>query len=65
MTVENLKDKLNLEIICDGNNLSCEIEGCYATDLLSLAMAIPIAIKVTKEIRLTRERFERENEIST
>lgn len=34
-------------------------------DILSLAMAIPIAIKVTKEIRLTRERFERENEIST
>ena len=39
MTVENLKDKLNLEIICDGNGLNCEIEGCYATDLLSLAMA--------------------------
>lgn len=39
MTVQNLKDKLNLEIICPGNGLDCEINGCYATDLLSLAMA--------------------------
>ena len=39
MNVQNLIDKLNLEIICDGNGLEGEIDGCYATDLLSLAMA--------------------------
>ena len=39
MTVQNLTDKLNLEIICKGTGLDNEINGCYATDLLSLAMA--------------------------
>ena len=39
MNVQNLIDKLNLEIICDGNGLEGEIDGCYATDLLSLAMS--------------------------
>ena len=39
MNVQNLVDKLNLEIICDGGNLEAEIDGCFATDLLSLAMA--------------------------
>lgn len=39
MNVQNLVDKLNLEVVCSGNGLDCEIDGCYATDLLSLAMA--------------------------
>lgn len=39
MTVQNLTQKLNLEIICQGAGLDNEINGCYATDLLSLAMA--------------------------
>ncbi len=39
MTVQNLVDKLELEIICEGNTLNSEIDGCYAADLLSLAMA--------------------------
>lgn len=39
MNVQNLIDKLNLEIVCDGSGLETEIDGCYATDLLSLAMA--------------------------
>lgn len=39
MTVKNLIDKLNLEIISEGTNINAEIDGCYTTDLLSLAMA--------------------------
>jgi len=39
MNVQNLIDKLNLEIICEGSGCDTEIDGCYATDLLSLAMA--------------------------
>ena len=39
MNVQNLIDKLNLEVICDGGALETSIDGCYATDLLSLAMA--------------------------
>jgi len=39
MNVQYLIDKLNLEIICPGNNLDNVVNGCYATDLLSLAMA--------------------------
>lgn len=39
MTVQNLTEKLNLEIICAGTNLNAQIDGCFASDLLSLAMA--------------------------
>ena len=39
MTVQNLTEKLNLEIISDGGNLNAQIDGCFAGDLLSLAMA--------------------------
>lgn len=39
MTVQSLIEKLELEIICEGTGLSTEIDGCYASDLLSLAMA--------------------------
>lgn len=39
MTVQNLVGKLNLEIICSGGTMDTEIDGCYATDLMSLAMA--------------------------
>lgn len=39
MTVQSLIEKLNLEIICDGIGLDTEIDGCFASDLLSLAMA--------------------------
>ena len=38
MTVNDLINKLNLEIIHPGDKLNTEINGCYATDLLSLAM---------------------------
>lgn len=39
MNVQNLIDKLDLEVICEGSGLNSNIDGCYATDLLSLAMA--------------------------
>ena len=39
MTVQNLIEKLNLEIISEGENLNAQICGCFASDLLSLAMA--------------------------
>lgn len=39
MNVQNLIKELDLEIICEGMGLDGEVEGCYATDLLSLAMA--------------------------
>ena len=38
MNVQCLKDKLNLEVVCPGAGLNAEINGCFATDLLSLAM---------------------------
>jgi len=38
MNVQSLVDKLNLEVVCPGNGLNAEINGCFATDLLSLAM---------------------------
>lgn len=34
-------------------------------DILSLALAIPIAIKVTGEVRRAKEHFEKENQLST
>ena len=39
MNVQNLIKELNLEIICEGISLDTDVDGCYATDLLSLAMA--------------------------
>ncbi len=39
MTVQNLVDKLNLEIITNAPDMNISIDGCYACDLLSLAMA--------------------------
>lgn len=39
MNVQTLIDTLNLEILCAGTGTQTEIDGCYATDLLSLAMA--------------------------
>lgn len=39
MNIQNLVKELDLEIICEGSGLDVEAEGCYATDLLSLAMA--------------------------
>ncbi len=39
MNVQNLVDKLGLEVVCEGTGLDSNIDGCYAADLLSLAMA--------------------------
>lgn len=39
MTVQELINKLNIEIISEGGMLDADINGCYASDLLSLAMA--------------------------
>ena len=39
MTVQNLIEKLNLEIISQGSSLTTKIDGCFVSDLLSLAMA--------------------------
>ncbi len=39
MTVQELVNKLNMEIISKGTTLNTDIDGCYASDLLSLAMA--------------------------
>lgn len=39
MNVQNLIKELELEIICEGISLDADVDGCYATDLLSLAMA--------------------------
>ena len=39
MTVQKLIEKLNLEIISEGGTINAQIEGCFASDLLSLAMA--------------------------
>ncbi|MDD6012207.1 MAG: DRTGG domain-containing protein [Oscillospiraceae bacterium] len=38
MTVRELKDKLNLEILCEGD-MTREISGCYSGDLLSWVMS--------------------------
>ncbi len=38
MNVKELTDKLNLKTIHSADKSDCEITGCYATDLLSLAM---------------------------
>ena len=38
MLVKELTDNLNLDIINPGDKMQTEITGCYATDLLSLAM---------------------------
>ena len=38
MNVNELVNKLNLEVINYGDKSDSEITGCYATDLLSLAM---------------------------
>ncbi len=39
MTVQELVNELNMEVISEGMSLNSSIDGCYATDLLSLAMA--------------------------
>ena len=39
MKVSELAEKLELEIICEGDTFSCDIDGCFAGDLLSLAMS--------------------------
>lgn len=39
MTVRELAEVLNLEIISKGNHLDTNIQGCFAGDLLSLAMS--------------------------
>ena len=39
MTVQELVNKLNLKVVSGSEGLNREIDGCYATDLLSLAMA--------------------------
>ena len=38
MTVKKLCENLNLEVLCEGTSYDSEINGCFATDLLSLAM---------------------------
>ena len=38
MLVKELTDKLCLDVIHHGDKMQSEITGCYATDLLSLAM---------------------------
>ena len=39
MTVKELIEALNLEIISQGNNLGTTVDGCFSGDLLSLAMS--------------------------
>ena len=39
MKVNELAKKLELEILCEGETFSNDIDGCFAGDLLSLAMA--------------------------
>lgn len=39
MNVQKLTEVLKLEVICEASGLDAEINGCFAGDLLSLAMA--------------------------
>ncbi len=39
MKVNELTKKLKLTVLCEGNNFNTEITGCFAGDLLSLAMS--------------------------